>query len=104
MPEGTPFFTTIRGLAAAEPDRPSVTVGEVTLSRAELVATSEAAAERFAQLGVGPGSWGTIALPTSIEFAQPALATGLLGETPQPVSHRLPASERTAIIELAGPA
>src|SRR6185503_17184547 len=103
-PEGTPFFTTIREHAAADPDRPSLTVGDVSLTRAELVATSERVAERFAELGVGPGSWVTIALPNSVEFVQAALATWLLGGTPQPVSHRLPASERAAIVELANPA
>ena len=103
-PPETPFFTTIRDRAVADPDRPSVTVGDFTLSRAELVATSERVADRFAELGVGPGSWVTIALPNSVEFVQAALATWLLGGTPQPVSHRLPASERAAIIELANPA
>lgn len=103
-PEGTPFFVTIRERAAAYPDRPSVTVGDLTLSRAELVATSERVAERFAQLGVRPGSWVAIALPNSVEFVQAALATWLLGGTPQPVSPRLPVSERVGIIELANPA
>jgi len=103
-PQETPFLTTIRERAGADPGRPSVTVGDLTLSRAELVATSERVAERFAQLGVGRGSWVTIALPNSVEFVQAALATWLVGGTPQPVSHRLPASERAAIIELADPA
>jgi bile acid-coenzyme A ligase len=46
----------------------------------------------------------TISMPNGIEFVQAALAAWLLGGTPQPISHRLPAVEREAIIALAGPA
>jgi bile acid-coenzyme A ligase len=100
----TPFFDAVRRHAAAAPDRPSLTVGETTLTRAELVAAVERVAVAFAERGVGEGSWVTIALPNGIEFVQSALAAWLLGATPQPISRRLPAVEREAIIELADPA
>ncbi|MDT7577512.1 MAG: bile acid-coenzyme ligase, partial [Pseudonocardiales bacterium] len=100
----TPFFDAVRRHAAASPDRPSLTVGDTTLTRAELVASVERVAVVFAERGVGEGSWVTIAMPNGIEFVQSALAAWLLGATPQPISPRLPAVERAAIIELADPA
>ena len=100
----TPFFDAIRRHAKTSPDRPSLTLGDTELSRARLVAAAERVADEFVARGVGEGSWVTIALPNGIEFVQASLAAWLLGATPQPISHRLPAAERVAIIELADPA
>ncbi len=100
----TPFLDAIRRHAVAEPERRSLTVGEVTLTRAELVAAVERVAAVFAERGVGEGSWVTLVLPNGIEFVQAALAAWLLGATPQPISRRLPPVEREAIIALADPA
>ncbi len=100
----TPFFDAVRRHAAAFPDRPSVTLEDTTLTRAELVASVERLAVVFAERGVGEGSWVTLAMPNGIEFVQSALAAWLLGATPQPISPRLPVVEREAIIELADPA
>ena len=99
-----PFLDAIRRLAVAAPERPSLTVGEVTLTRAELVAAVERVAAVFAERGVGEGSWVTLVLPNGIEFVEAALAAWLLGATPQPISRRLPPGERAAIIALADPA
>src|SRR3954471_13614227 len=99
----TPFFDAVRRLAVAAPERPSLSVGEVTLTRAELVAAVERVAAVFAERGVGEGSWVTLVLPNGIEFVQAALAAWLLGATPQPISQRLPPVEREAIIALADP-
>ena len=79
-------------------------MGEVTLTRAELVAAVERVAAVFAERGVGEGSWVTLVLPNGIEFVEAALAAWLLGATPQPISRRLPPGERAAIIALADPA
>ncbi len=100
----TPFLDAIRRHAVAEPERRSLTVGEVTLTRAELVAAVERVAAVFAERGVGEGSWVTLVLPNGIEFVEAALAAWLLGATPQPISRRLPPGERAAIIALADPA
>ena len=99
----TPFFDAIRRHAVASPERPSLSVGEMTLSRAELVTAVERVAAHFAERGVGEGSWVTLVLPNGIEFVEAALAAWLLGATPQPISRRLPAVEREAIIALADP-
>ncbi len=100
----TPFVDAIRAQAATAPDRPALTAGATTLTRAELVASVERVASLFADRGVGPGSWVTVALPNGVEFVQASLAAWLLGATPQPISPRLPAAERAAILALADPA
>ena len=100
----TPFFDAIRRLAVEAPERPSLTVGEVTLTRAALVAAVERVAAVFAERGVGEGSWVTLAVPNGIEFVEAALAAWLLGGAPQPVARGLPPAEREAIIALADPA
>ena len=48
-------------------------------------------------------SFVTIGLPNGIEFFEATIAVWKLGATPQPISSRLPAAERHAIIELANP-
>ena len=50
-----------------------------------------------------PDSLVTIGLPNGIGFFEAAVATWKLGATPQPISSRLPAAERRAIVELANP-
>jgi bile acid-coenzyme A ligase len=90
-------------LAAADPDRPAVTCGDRTLSRAELDERTNRLARAYIDLGVTPDSFVTIGLPNGIEFVEATLAVWKAGATPQPVSHRLPPAERQAIVELADP-
>lgn len=91
-------------LAAADPDRPMLTVGDRTLTRRELESQANRTAHQYERLGVDQGDLVTIALPNSIGFVVACFATWKLGAVPQPVSHRLPAHERQAIVELADPA
>jgi bile acid-coenzyme A ligase len=91
----------LTALAEAEPDRPAVTCGQDTITRAELDRRTNRLARAYAELGVGEGDLVTIGLPNSVEFYEAAVATWKLGATPQPVSYRLPAREREAIVELA---
>jgi bile acid-coenzyme A ligase len=97
------FGRRITDLAAADPDRPSITCGDDSLTRAEL----EAAANRFgrdlAQRGVGVGDMVTIALPNSVDWFVAFAACWKIGAVPQPVSARLPRRELEAIVELADP-
>jgi bile acid-coenzyme A ligase len=90
-------------LAAAAPDLPAVTHEGRTVSRAELESRTNRLARAYQQLGVTPDSFVTIALPNGLEFIEATIATWKAGATPQPVSARLPAREREAIIELAEP-
>ena len=87
--------------ADRKPDAPAVTCGEHTATWAELEAGSNRLARAYAELGVGEADNVTIALPNSIEFVEATYAVWKLGATPQPVSSRLPAIERDAIIEIA---
>jgi bile acid-coenzyme A ligase len=104
MAETKPIGSIISELAEEDPDRPSVTCAGVTVSRRELDQRANRMARAYEGLGVGEGRFVTIALPNSIEFFVATLAVWKLGAIPQPVSSRLPARERHAIIELADPA
>jgi bile acid-coenzyme A ligase len=100
----TTFGLALRRLAEAEPDRPALTCGGVTLSRRQFLERFERLATLFAELGVRAGSTVTIGLPNSIGFLESTFAAWELGAVPQAISHRLSAAERSAIIELADPA
>jgi bile acid-coenzyme A ligase len=99
----TPLGVLIGALAAAEPRRPAITCEGETLTRAELEARTNRLARAFAARGVTRDSFVTIGLPNGPAFYEAMVATWKLGATPQPVSSRLPAAERRAIIELANP-
>ncbi len=89
--------------AQRNPDAPALTLGERTVSYAELDAASNRLARAYASLGVTAGDFVTIALPNSIEFVESSYATWKLGAVPQPVSSKLPKLERDAIIEVGKP-
>jgi bile acid-coenzyme A ligase len=94
-------------LAAQAPDALSIVHedGAVVhrVTRREVDLRSNRLARAYEALGVKQGDFVTIALPNSIEFYLACLAAWKLGATPQPVSAKLPASERRAILELAKP-
>lgn len=90
--------------AEAAPDRTALVCGSTTRTRREIDERSTRLARVFAERGVGEGDFVTIALPNGPAFVEAAFATWKLGAVPQPVSWRLPARERDAIIERAQPA
>lgn len=90
-------------LAGADPGRPAVTCGELTLSRAELETAATRLAHDLVSRGVGEGDFVTLALPNSVQWMVTVVACWKLGAVPQPVSSRLPRRELDAIIELAHP-
>jgi bile acid-coenzyme A ligase len=100
---GTPFGVLVGRLAQADPDRPAITCGADMVSRAELEARTNRLARAFRELGVTEDSFVTIGLPNGIAFYEATVAAWKLGATPQPISWRLPAVERRAIIDLAMP-
>jgi bile acid-coenzyme A ligase len=100
---GTPLGVLVARLAHADPHRPAITCGSDTVTRAELEARTNRLARAYAALGVTPDSFVTIGLPNGIAFYEAAVAAWKLGATPQPISSRLPAAERRAIIDLANP-
>ena len=98
------FGRAITWLAAQDPDRPAMLHEGTRLSRGELEAGANRLARAYARLGVGAGDLVTVALPNGIEFYEACLAIWRLGATPNPISARLPAAERRAIVDTAAPA
>ena len=76
----------------------------MTVTRAELDATTNRLARGFASLGVGVGDYVTIVLPNSLDWVYSVLACWKLGAVPQPLSARLPDAELAALLELRRPA
>jgi bile acid-coenzyme A ligase len=103
-PAGTPLGVALSHLAEIAPDRPALIHEGTTVSRRELDQSSNRLARAYADLGVGQDDLVTIGLPNGVEFYEAVLAAWKLGATPQPMSPKLPAAERTALIELANPA
>lgn len=98
------FPERLRQLAAAHPDRPAVTVGSQTRTRAELDRASNRLARDLAARGVSEGSFVTVAVPNSVQWFETYVACWKIGAVPQPVSARLPGPELAALVELAAPA
>ncbi len=90
-------------LAAEEPARVAAICGDAALARSELERQSNRLARAYQALGVAPGTRVTIALPNSLEFLVACMAAWKLGASPQPISARLPAKEREAIVALSEP-
>ncbi|MBK9969902.1 MAG: AMP-binding protein [Acidimicrobiaceae bacterium] len=97
------FSRRLRELAEAQPDRPAITCGDDTVTRAELVQRGDDLAVYLHQHGVRQGDMVTIAVPNSIDWFVAYVAAWRLGATPQPISWRLPQRELDAIMELADP-
>jgi bile acid-coenzyme A ligase len=91
-------------LAAEAPDRVAAICGSDAITRGELDRRSNRLARAYRERGVGPESRVTLALPNSLEFLVACMAIWKLGASPQPISARLPAREREAIVELSQPA
>jgi bile acid-coenzyme A ligase len=104
MAELEPIGRIIRRLAEAEPDRPAITCGERTVTRAALERSTNRLARAYERLGVRQDDLVTVALPNGSGFYEACIAAWKLGATPQPVSARLPLPELQAIVELARPA
>ena len=100
---GNTFLSVLRQLAEIDPDRPALTCRGVTLTRAGFVERVERLAALFEARGVAEGSTVTIGLPNSTGFVESMFAAWAVGAVPQPVSHRLPPLERSAIMDLASP-
>ncbi|RFU19192.1 AMP-binding protein [Geodermatophilus marinus] len=103
MAESTTLAAHLAALAEADPGSPAISCAGASVTRRQLEQRTNRLARAYRQLGVTPDSFVTIGLPNTIEFLEAAIAAWKCGATPQPVSSRLPARERRAIIELAAP-
>jgi bile acid-coenzyme A ligase len=97
------YLRRLQDLADADPDRPAVTCGAESLSRAGLLRAIDQLALDLRAHGLREGDMLTIALPNSVDWFVAFGAAWRLGATPQPVSARLPRRELEAVIELADP-
>src|SRR5262249_35743341 len=94
----------LAAFSAGRPDEPAVTCGEESLTWRQLAEAAARMGAHFGAAGAGPGTIVTIGLPNSVKFVEAAFGAWWVGATPSPISHRLPAVERQAIIALAKPA
>lgn len=97
------FSRRLHDLAEAQPDRPAVTCGNESLTRAELARAGDDMAVHLQGLGVREGDMVTVAVPNSLDWFVAYLAIWKLGAIPQPISARLPQREVDALLELAAP-
>ena len=88
-------------LAAERPDRPAVTDAHRTVTWSELDRRSNQIARGLQAAGVQPGDLVTIGLSNSVDFIEACYGLWKAGATPQPISHRLPAVEAEAVMDLA---
>ena len=95
------FTTQLRALAEARPDAPSITIGDDTVTRAELLERAEDLAVDLRSRGVVTGDMVSVALPNGIDWFVATIACWRLGATPQPLNHKLPPAELAAVVELA---
>ena len=100
---GTTFLSALRDGAERAPNRPSLTCGPVTLTRAEFLDKVERLAGLFERRGVTNGSNVSIGLPNSTDFVVSMFAAWAVGAVPQPISSRLPTAERVALLDVARP-
>jgi bile acid-coenzyme A ligase len=90
-------------LAEQDPDRISVRDDRGAVTRRQLDLASNRLARAYIELGLRVDDLVTIGLPNSAEYYVAAVAIWKAGAIPQPVSSRLPRSERQAIVDLANP-
>ena len=83
---GTTFLSALREGAEHAPDRPSLTCGSVTLTRAGFLGQVERLAGLFESRGVSNGSNVSIGLPNSADFVVAMFAAWAVGAVPQPIS------------------
>lgn len=103
MAPSTTLAEHFAALATADPDVVAISCAGASVTRRQLEQRSNRLARAYRQLGVTPDSFVTIGLPNTVEFLEAVIAAWKCGATPQPVSSRLPARERRAVIELADP-
>ncbi|MCW0211807.1 MAG: AMP-binding protein [Pseudonocardia sp.] len=90
--------------AERKPDETALSDDRTTLTWAELDSRTNRLARDLERRGVGEGSFVMIALPNSTAVHETAFAAWKLGATPLPISWRMPAAERDALVALVDPA
>ena len=88
-------------LAAAKVDTVAVIDKDRSLTWRALDLRTNRIARGMAAAGVKFADLVTVGLPNSVDFVEACFAIWKLGATPQPISHRLPAGEAQAVMDLA---
>lgn len=101
MVEPVSLGARLSALAAEHPDKPAISDHERTVSYRELDRRTNRIARGLEKSGVRQGDLVTIGLPNGIGFIEAAFGIWKVGATPQPISHRLPAAEAAAVMDLA---
>ena len=89
-------------LAAQRGNLPAVTDQDRTVTWAQLDRRTNQIARGLQAAGVKVGDLVTIGLANSVDFIEACYGLWKVGATPQPISHRLPAAEAQAVMDLAG--
>ena len=90
-------------LAAASPNKPCLTCGSRKSTRREFDERTNQLARAFRAMGVKAGDLVAVALPNGSHFIEAVFAGLKLGATLLPMSSKLPAVERHAVLDLAKP-
>jgi bile acid-coenzyme A ligase len=101
MSQPISFGARLRQLAAERPDRPAVSDASRTVSWRELDRRTDRVARGLLAAGVKHGDLVTLGLPNTVDFIEACHGLWKIGATPQPISHRLPAAEAEAVMDLA---
>lgn len=91
-------------LATRSPESVAVRCGSRALTRTELDRAATAVAARWVDRGVAVDDIVTIALPNGLDFVVASVAAWKAGACVQPLSPRLPPTERQTVVELTRPA
>ena len=93
----------LEALAIAAPNAPAIICDDGALTRGDFDKSANRLARAYAARGLGFGDRATITLPNCVDFFVACLAVWRLGAVPNPVSNRLAAPERRAIVARAQP-
>jgi len=100
----TSYGRVLSGLAADAPKRIAVVCEDEELSRGELERRSNRLAREYQSRGVGRGDLVSIAIPNGLALVTHCVAAWKAGALPNPLSPRMPATERAAILAQGKPA
>lgn len=90
-------------LAAAIPDRIAIRDDSRAVTFHDLERRTNRMARLLQRNGVGPGDYVSISMPNQAAYLEAGIAAWKIGAVPQPLSHRLPPTERDAILDLVQP-
>jgi bile acid-coenzyme A ligase len=101
MSQPISFGARLRQLAAERPERPAVSDANRTVTWLDLDRRTDRVARGLLAAGVKHGDLVTLGLPNTVDFIEACYGLWKIGATPQPISHRLPAVEAEAVMDLA---